>query len=690
MTPTWKPSEIIIHESVREDPVTKHILSTWKGKPPTFISDSKPETIKAASELLSEASKEMLTLITLGKQVMYISPAGNDAIDTFEIEDKRLMCPEFNRLKLASNGCYYNCDWCFLKATYRANQNYITVRVQYDKLKDQITKKLAKASGPVLFNTGELADSLSMEHLTKAAQAFIPFFGETDNGYLYMLTKSTNVDDILKLKHNGHTILTWSLNANLVSTQFETGAPDVIPRLKAAKKAQQAGYRIRVRLDPIVPIMEWQHHYAGTIRRIFEEIKPERVTIGTLRFEEGFVRMKDSIIRNDLLKKMMGSMEPILEKVELEDGKKSVGKVSFPEALRIDMYKHAIQEIRKYSDCDIALCKETDDVWKAVGLDLKECKCVCQYDSADMITKTDKEAAPMAKVKKEVKAVSAKSSKKAVTKPTAIEKPVAPVKVDPDAVYEPRTLYHLDIALLAPDPNQPRKSIDEAELKELTSSIEKHGVLLPILFRRNDKSELVIVSGERRYQASLLAKKKDIPAILVEENAAEIALVENLLRVDLTAIEEAEALQRLKTEASYSNKQLSNVIGKAEATISEILRLNDLPVKLRDKHRGNKSLSRRTLLEVAKASTPEDMKKLFSKALSKAGRNELRSERNTGTGATRGADVVCRTMSNGLLKVLSNLDLASVAEGKRVDVEKSLNDTLVALANKLGYQLVKQ
>ena len=670
--PTWQPSEIIIHEAVRNDPITQHILSTWTGKPPAYIKDSKPATIKAASTLLSEAPSELLPLIAIGKQVLYLSPAGTDFIDKFEIEDKRLMCPEFSRLKLASNGCYYNCDWCFLKATYRANQNFITVRVQYDKIKESITNKLKGASGPQLFNTGELADSLSMEHLTKAAREFIPFFGETDNGYLYMLSKSDNVDDILKLKHNGHTILTWSLNADFVSKKFEVGAPDFVSRLKAAKKAQEAGYRIRVRLDPIVPIVKWEHFYAGTIKRIFEEIQPERITLGTLRFEENFVRMKDSILHDKILKDMMGSMKPMLEQVKLVDGKKSIGKYSFPLAMRLDMFSTAIQEIRKYSDCDIALCKETKDTWEAVGLDLKGCKCVCQYDSADMTI-----------IKPEVIKVTKAKKTETTTEVQSSEPPPATASVK----YEPRELYKLDITTIKPDPTQPRKSIDETELNELTASIKKHGVLQPILFRKDSKGYLIIVSGERRYQASLLAEEKTIPAIFTEGNAAELALVENLLRVDLTAIEEAEALDRLKKEERYTNKELAAIIGKAESTIAEILKLNLLPEKLRNKHRTNKQLSRRSLLEVAKAPDEKEMKKLFKKVLDKeTKRDEIREERNA---STRGADVVCRTMSNGLIKVLTSMDLATVDEDKRDDVMKALNDTLVLLAEKLGVQLVR-
>ena len=682
MTSIWRPSEIIINEAVRNDPVTKHILSlcTDLEYSVKYVSDSKPKTIHDESEMLAREHDSILHAIGTGKFVMHITEASNTVLGTFEMEDPRMMCPEFDKLVLASNGCFYNCDWCFLKGTYRANQNYITVRVQYDKIKDMLTKRLKTASAPVMFDTGEMADSLSMEHLTRSGQELIPWFADQPNGYMYMLTKSTNVEPILKLKHNKHTVLAWSINATMVSNWFEVGAPKPMERLRAAKLAQKAGYPIRIRLDPIIPVLNWKQYYSGIIKSIFEEVKPERITLGTLRFEGQLYKVRNAMLASAKLKELADTLVPMLDKIKLPNGKMSVGKYSFPVDQRIDIFKFVIEEIRKYSKCDIALCKETTEVWKAVGLDLEECKCVCQYDCADMVNRPEKEVITVAKGKN--------PGIKAVQKAQPIKKVAAPRKVLLDAVYEPRTLYHLDIDLLAPDPDQPRKSIDEAELKELTASIEKHGVLLPILFRKNDKGELVIVSGERRYQASLLAKNDTIPAILVENNAAEIALVENLLRVDLTAIEEAEALQRLKTEAKYSNKQLSNVIGKAEATISEILKLNQLPIKIRNKYRTDKSLSRRSLLEVSKAPNEEAMKKLFKKVLKKESkRDDIRAER---TAATRGADVVCRTMSNGLLKVLPGLDLASVETERRTEVESVLKNALDALAEKLGYRIVKR
>lgn len=689
MSTPWKPSEIIINEAVRNDPITKHILSLCTDLEYSikYVANSKPETIRAKSEILSRETDSILHSIMSGKLVMHITGASNNVLDTFVMEDPRMMCPEFDKLVIASNGCFYNCDWCFLKGTYRANQNYITVRVQYDKIKDMLAKRLKPATAPVMFDTGEMADSLSMEHLTKSGQELIPWFAEQEHGYMYMLTKSTNIDSILKLKHNKHTILAWSVNAPIVADWFEVGAPKPRERLRAAKLAQKAGYPIRIRLDPIIPVPNWQQYYSGIIKSIFEEVKPERITLGTLRFEGQFYKMRDVILSHPKLKEIVGTMVPMLDEIKLPGGGKSIGKYSFPVEQRIEIFKFAIEEIRKYSKCDIALCKETAEVWEAVGLDLKECKCVCQYDCADMVNRPEKEVITVAKGKtsslKEVQKgqLSKKAAKKTVKKAVSPKETKPTVPLLPDATYKPHDLYQLDIKLLVPDPKQPRKSIDEIELKELTASIVKHGVLQPVLFRKDADGMHIIVSGERRYQASKLAKKETIPAIYTEGNAAELALVENLLRVDLTAIEEAEALQRLKDDEKYSNRQLANVIGKAESTISEILKLNELPDKLRNKYRTDKTLSKRKLLEVAKADTPEDMEKLFKGLLKDASRDTLRQDREP---RHRELDAVFKTMIGGLRTKLNEVNFDDIDEEKRAAIQGQLNDLVDLIDEKLG------
>jgi spore photoproduct lyase len=388
----WKPKEIIIHQSVKDDPVTQYFVDQCQGVPVKYITSGIPKEIVKTSEVLGHSMGTMLDKILLGKQVVYIAPA-TDVVDIFTMPDDRMVCPHFERLKLASNGCFYQCDWCYLKLTYRAAFPFITVRVQYDRIKEQIQKRLNQSREPVIFNSGELADSLSMEHLTRAGREFIPWFGQTQNGYLYMLTKSDNVNDILDLPHNGRTVIAWSMNNGEVSRKFEIGSPSFEQRLAAAKKIQEAGYRVRIRLDPIVPFEGWQSGYKDTIKRIFQTISPESVTIGTLRFEEGFYKMRNTFFTNRELTKFVGGMVPMFSPKLFPGTKRpKSGKHSFPEEKRAKIFSFVIAEIRKNSDCPIALCKESATVWEKVGLPLSQCSCACQLDPVDMALKDQGDA----------------------------------------------------------------------------------------------------------------------------------------------------------------------------------------------------------------------------------------------------------------------------------------------------------
>ena len=168
-------------------------------------------------------------------------------------------------------------------------------------------------------------------------------------------------------------------------------------------------------------------------------------------------------------------------------------------------------------------------------------------------------------------------------------------------LYEKGKLYDISIADLRPDPNQPRKSMDSQALNELTASIKTHGIIQPLLFRvAPDSTTLIIVAGERRYKAAQEAGLTAVPGICVEGNPSEIALIENMLRQDLTPIEEAEGLQSLMTEQKYTQEQLGTIIGKAQNTLSEILSLNKLPQEIRDDCRADRTISRASLITIAK------------------------------------------------------------------------------------------
>ncbi len=152
-------------------------------------------------------------------------------------------------------------------------------------------------------------------------------------------------------------------------------------------------------------------------------------------------------------------------------------------------------------------------------------------------------------------------------------------------IYEKGKLYQIPITDLNPDPDQPRKVIDPEALAELVTSIEKFGILQPLLFRDAGEGRLFIVAGERRWQAAQKIGLTTLPSIFVDGNHAEIALVENLQRQDLTSVEEAEALQRLMNEQNFTQEQLGGIVGKARTTVRDILTINRLPQTIRDECR---------------------------------------------------------------------------------------------------------
>ena len=138
-------------------------------------------------------------------------------------------------------------------------------------------------------------------------------------------------------------------------------------------------------------------------------------------------------------------------------------------------------------------------------------------------------------------------------------------------------------------------------------------MLQPILVRQGVDGNFIIVSGERRYQAAGNAGLETIPAIITDGEPAEISIIENLLRENLTAIEEAEAIERLRALHDYGLGDLATALGKSDSTLSEILSLNKLPVAVKDDCRNDPKAFRSILALIARQRTPEKMLALYTK-----------------------------------------------------------------------------
>ena len=148
-------------------------------------------------------------------------------------------------------------------------------------------------------------------------------------------------------------------------------------------------------------------------------------------------------------------------------------------------------------------------------------------------------------------------------------------------------IKYISVGNIIPNKDQPRKNFNDEQLKELALSIEKNGVLQPILVRKDKNNSVMfeIIAGERRWRAATLAGISEIPAVikdLSDKETFEIGLIENLQRENLSPIEEANGYKKLMTSFDYTQEDISKIINKSRSYIANILRLLSLPKEVQD------------------------------------------------------------------------------------------------------------
>jgi ParB family chromosome partitioning protein len=184
------------------------------------------------------------------------------------------------------------------------------------------------------------------------------------------------------------------------------------------------------------------------------------------------------------------------------------------------------------------------------------------------------------------------------------------------AASENSELQQIPIEFLSPGKYQPRKDMADKALEELASSIRVQGIIQPILVRQLSENKYEIIAGERRWRAAQLAKLDVVPCLvktIPDEAAIAIALIENIQREDLNAMEEAQALDRLMVEFKLTHQQVADAVGKSRTTVSNILRLNGLEhsVKLLLEH-GDIDMGHARALLALDGTVQEDLAKLVA------------------------------------------------------------------------------
>lgn len=221
-------------------------------------------------------------------------------------------------------------------------------------------------------------------------------------------------------------------------------------------------------------------------------------------------------------------------------------------------------------------------------------------------------------------------------------------------------LVEVSLDVLRANPEQPRKSFDENGIRELAESIRQHGLIQPIVVHE-DGDGYTIVAGERRFRAVRSLGLATVSVLVLEDGRTdELALIENVQREDLHPLEEAEAMQGLMDRHGYTQQKLAAVLGKARSTVTNTLKLNELPDTIKDECRTVASASKSVLLEIARRDDEEERLSLWERVKKgeltvRTARKKKRRKRTPGvrggvSGALRAGKAFCERLG-GLEKV---------------------------------------
>ena len=356
---TFKPRNILLWSKIADHPDAIRILRMFPNANVEVIEHQRIGPMPNIS---------MAQAIKSGKRTLMIGRTQSFVGNFNGCLGKTVRCCPYHKLIPISNGCPYYCTYCYLAFIYRKYAPYIKININYNTMFKQIRKILVNTSGRCNFNMGEMLDSLALDHITNLTSILVPFFSDFPNGFLMLLTKSSNIENLLSVKANNQVVVSWSINSREIIEIHEKGTANLTERINATRKCQQYGYRIRFRIDPGIIYTNWKIGYAELIKQALTQTEPENITLGMLRLLPGHIRLFNNA--------NFSCADMFTDKI-LQDSA-SDGKLRFLTDLRIEFYKFLINTIRSFNrDVSIGLCRETPQVWHALKSMVEPDKCNC-------------------------------------------------------------------------------------------------------------------------------------------------------------------------------------------------------------------------------------------------------------------------------------------------------------------------
>ena len=313
----------------------------------TFRFDS-AESARARREALAEATGQNLWHGLPGTGAFAWFPANLES----DPHKQEKVCRPCWRIHL-QEGCLHKCKYCSLGGLVVAMVNV----EDYCRHLGELIRRHPWQTTYLLDDDG---DPPCLEPELGTLGALIEFFGTLEDRYLIIHTKTWNTEWMRDLKHNGHTIIVWSVSGPTQSRLIEPGTGTTEQRIEAARIAQEAGYQIRYKFKPIIPVKSWREDAAYTVRLIFEKTNPDVISLCTFMWTSYSDMVK--WLPMDLLD------ADFVKAAEASQGEMGDALVRpFPHAMRQQIYEHHLAEIRKHNQSvPVSLSTEDFRMWAAM------------------------------------------------------------------------------------------------------------------------------------------------------------------------------------------------------------------------------------------------------------------------------------------------------------------------------------
>ncbi len=355
----FKPHTILLWQKVARHPEARRIVDLFPSADVKLIEHQRIRPSQNIS--MGQALHRGKRALMIGQTTSFVGHFNGQL-------GSSVRCCPYYKLVPISNGCPYYCTYCYLAFVYRKFTPFIKININYNAMFRQIRKALARSRDKISFNMGEMLDSLALDHITNLTAKLVPFFANIPNAHLMLLTKSSNIDNLLIAEPNDHIVVSWSLNSQHVINSYELGTASLLQRIEAAKACQKHGYRVRFRIDPGIVYPDWQNGYVNLIRLALNTVQPENITLGMLRLLPGHKRLAIDTYGNRA-KEL--AAQKLVETF-------SDGKMRFISKQRVEFYNLLVDTIRSIDkNVSISLCRETPDVWQALKGRCKPHKCNC-------------------------------------------------------------------------------------------------------------------------------------------------------------------------------------------------------------------------------------------------------------------------------------------------------------------------